>query len=148
MYSITFNPFRPFRSITSHGYEIHNLDICCAKSTFVLASHPSLPPKSVWFTPNSFILEKTKQLLTNYFFRSSQDLIEVFIIFPHLPFLLAVESPFVAPWTEVVPHFWSGWFLLCVAFLLSLYIYNREWERETRSGCTMNFYMLWHNDVA
>lgn len=58
------------------------------------------------------------------------------MIFPHMLFLPAVESLFVTPGTEVVPHFWSGWFLLCVAYLLS-YIFLTESGRENLDPDTL-----------
>lgn len=62
MYSIHFNPFKPFRSIASCGNEIPNLDACCVKNTFVLASLLNLPPRTWMFYPKFLCSGKEKTI--------------------------------------------------------------------------------------
>lgn len=51
MYSSNFNPISPFRSRTSCGNGIHNLDTCCVKNTLVLASLLNLTLRTCMFYP-------------------------------------------------------------------------------------------------
>lgn len=104
MYSVDFNPFKPFRSITSCANKTPDLDTCCAKNTLILVSLLNLPPRTWMFYPKSFYSGKEKTITPKWHFQCCSGLNRV----PHCPFSWMVSANlFTAPSTEAVPHLWS-----------------------------------------
>lgn len=145
MYSSIFNPFRPFRSITfpwhwdpQPRHLLRKQHICSCISSQSATQICVFYPK--------FLYSGGKQTVTKLFFQVCSGFNRS---------LYDIPSHALSPsCRESICHSWNrsgATFLVrMVSSLCSIssviYIFNREWERESRSRCTMNLYMLWHND--